>query len=86
MRRWRLWRRRRSAVEAEAEAWIARHGVYAYRLAGERAVDAYFAGDLAALERWSKLRAVIRDGLAPGATTEELDPLLHPSRPMLPRK
>jgi hypothetical protein len=85
MLRWWRTRGRKRAIEAEAEAWIARHGAFAYRLAGERSLDAYFTGDLAEQERWSELRAVIREALAPGATSEELDPLSHPSRPLLPR-
>lgn len=60
---------------------MARHGWHAYRLAGDRALDAYLLGDLAELARWSEIRALIREEVAPEASNEELDRLLHP-RPL----
>lgn len=57
-----------------------RQGGHAYRLAGERALDAYMLGDLDELEHWSKVRAVIRDTVAPDATVEDLNRLVQPPR------
>ena len=79
MRRWwRARRERRAAIQAAAETWMTRQGWYAYSSAGERAIDAYLLGDLAELERWSAIRAIIREEMAPGATVEDLDRLLQP--------
>jgi hypothetical protein len=79
MLRWRKARReRRDAIEAAAEAWMARQGWYAYSSAGERAIDAYLLGDFVELKRWSEIRAVIRERVAPDASIEDLDRLLQP--------
>ena len=80
MRRWwRARRERRAAIEAAAATWMARQGWHAYKSAGERAIDAYLLGDLAELERWSAIRAIIRDEMAPDASVEDLERLLRPS-------
>jgi hypothetical protein len=71
-------RQRQRAIEADADAYMARHGWHAYRLAGDRALDAYLLGDLAELERWSDIRALIREEVAPDASNEELEVLLAP--------
>jgi hypothetical protein len=71
----RLWG---TSVQAEADAWLTRHGFYAYRLAGDRAIDAYCLGDLQEQERWHEIRAIILDRIAPNATVEEIQILLGP--------
>jgi hypothetical protein len=71
----RLWA---TSVQAEADAWLTRHGLYAYRLAGDRAIDAYCLGDLSEQKRWHEIRAIILDRLAPNATVEEIQILLGP--------
>jgi hypothetical protein len=71
----RLWE---TSVQAEADAWLTRHGLYAYRLAGDRAIDAYCLGDLNEQERWHEIRAIILDRLAPNATVEDIQILLGP--------
>ena len=68
-----------SSAEAEADAWLARHGFYAYRLAGDRAIDAYCLGDLDEQERWHEIRAIILDWIAPDATVEQIQLLLGPA-------
>ena len=72
----RLWA---NPIEVQAEAWLARHGFYAYRLAGDRAIDAYCLGDLQEQERWHEIRAIILDRLAPFATVEQIQLLLGPA-------
>ena len=68
-----------NSVEAEADAWLSRHGFYAYRLAGDRAIDAYCLGDLEEQERWHEIRAIILDWIAPDATVEDIQLLLGPA-------
>jgi hypothetical protein len=63
-------------VEAETDAWMDRHGYYAYRLAGERAMDAYMLGDLVEQERWHDIRGTILERIAPEAGMEELTYLI----------
>ncbi len=67
-----------TSVQAEADAWLARHGLYAYKLAGDRAIDAYCLGDLKEQERWHEIRAIVLDRLAPDATVEDIQILLGP--------
>ncbi len=67
-----------TSVQAEADAWLSRHGPYAYRLAGDRAIDAYCLGDVKEQERWHEIRAIILDRLAPNATVEDIQILLGP--------
>ncbi len=69
-----------TSVQAEADAWLTRHGLYAYRLAGDRAIDAYCLGDLNEQERWHEIRAIILDRLAPNATVEDIQILLGPGQ------
>jgi hypothetical protein len=77
MLRWLLARNLKGAVvEAETDAWMDRHGRFAYRLAGERAMDAYFLGDLAEQERWHEIRGTILERVAPQAGIEEATELL----------
>ena len=66
------WRRRAPSVEAQADAWMARHGPYAFRLAAERAVDAYLLGDLPEQERWHAIGQEILDRVAPNAAFEDV--------------
>ena len=77
MFRW-LWARKRRAeiVDSETDAWMDRHGPHAYKLAGERAMDAYFLGDLAEQERWHEIRGTILDRVAPEASIEEATELI----------
>lgn len=80
------WRRRRTRpddVTADANAYLVRQGLYAYRLAGERAMDAYLLGDLDDLRYWSEVRAVIRETMAPNASVEELERLYWGRLPRL---
>ena len=77
MFRWLKARRRRvEVVEAETDEWLGRHGRFAYRLAGQRAMDAYFLGDLAEQERWHDIRGTILDRVAPDAGVEEATELI----------
>jgi hypothetical protein len=78
-------RQRQAAIRAAADAYMDRHGWHAYRFAGDRAIDAYLLGDLAELERWSDIRAVIRDTVAPGASPAELSRLNQARPPEIPR-
>ena len=64
------------SVEAQADLWMARHGPYAFRLAGERAMDAYLVGDLAEQERWHAIRGAILDRVAPNAAFEDVTELM----------
>ena len=70
-----------TSVEAEADSWLSRHGVYAYKLAGDRAIDAYCLGDVKEQERWHEIRSIILDRLAPDATVEDIQMLLGPGEP-----
>ncbi len=67
-----------TSVQAEADSWLSRHGVYAYKLAGDRAIDAYCLGDVKEQERWHEIRSIILDRLAPDATVEDIAILLGP--------
>jgi hypothetical protein len=75
---WILRRHRVNPAEAQADEWLARHGFYAYRLAGDRAIDAYCLGDFEEQERWHEIRAIILDRIAPDATLEDIQLLLGP--------
>ena len=59
LRWWWERRRREQSLEASVDAWMARHGPYARRLARLRSMDAYLLGDLAEQERWSRIRQMI---------------------------
>jgi hypothetical protein len=75
---WILRRHRVHPAEVQADAWLARHGFYAYRLAGDRAIDAYCLGDFDEQERWHEIRAIILDRIAPDASLEDIQLLLGP--------
>lgn len=55
---------------------MARHGPYAYELAGERAMDAYLVGDLVEQERWHAIRGEILDRVHPNAAFEDITELM----------
>ena len=75
---WIFKRQRVNPAVVEADAWLARHGFYAYRLAGDRAIDAYCLGDFDEQERWHEIRAIILDRIAPDAGIEDIQLLLGP--------
>ncbi|HWT29421.1 MAG TPA: hypothetical protein VN240_00160 [Propylenella sp.] len=75
---WIFKRQRVNPALVEADAWLARHGFYAYRMAGDRAIDAYCLGDFAEQERWHEIRAIILDRIAPDAGIEDIQLLLGP--------
>ena len=73
---WIFKRQRVNPALVEADAWLARHGFYAYRLAGDRAIDAYCLGDFDEQERWHEIRSIILDRIAPDASLEDIQLLL----------
>jgi hypothetical protein len=60
-------RRKREALDAAAEGWIARHGPHARDFASDRSMDAYLLGDFSEQEKWSEVRELI-DEKQPGTT------------------
>jgi hypothetical protein len=77
-------RRKEEAVASETDAWMVRHGRFAYRLAGERAMDAYLLGDLTEQERWHDIREEILERVAPEASVEDTTELLVTETPERP--
>ena len=75
---WIFKRQHVNRAEAQADEWLARHGLYAYRLDGDRAIDAYCLGDFDEQERWHEIGAVILDRIAPDAGLEDIQLLLGP--------
>ena len=73
---WSRSRRRALSVEAQADAWMARHGPYAFEFAAQRALDAYIVGDLPEQERWHAIGREILDRVAPGAAFEDVTEML----------
>ena len=76
LRWWSRWRGRETSVEEQADAWMVRHGPYAFRLAGQRAIDAYLVGDLREQERWHAVCGEILRRVAPNAAFEDVTELL----------
>ena len=80
MRRWFKRRGGAESIKADADAWMARHGVYCYELAGQRALDAYLVGNLIEQERWNAIRREILERVEPGAAFEDVTEILKRRR------